>query len=101
MTGLACRKSIGVDNPRSCLIYAQSIETSSKEECEQCLKVLVDQYPYLTDAIVLLAKFLERQAKYTEAVSILEKAAEVSTNLWPLIITFLVKFESDYPRDSR
>lgn len=56
MAGLACRKSIGTDNPRSCLIYAQSIEKSLPDECEQCLKALVDQFPYLTDAVVLLGK---------------------------------------------
>jgi uncharacterized protein HemY len=78
MTGLACRKSVGTENPRSCLIYAQSIEMSSKEECEQCLEVIVEKFPYLTDAVVLLAKFMERRAKYNEAVRMLEKAAEVS-----------------------
>ncbi|KAI6176058.1 Anaphase-promoting complex subunit 7 [Aphelenchoides bicaudatus] len=93
LIGQACRKSIGLNNPRAMFIYAQSIEhSSSKDEYEQCLRSLVQQFPYLTDGVVTLGRFLERKGRYNDAIQILEKASE--TNLNPIIQEILTDLKS-------
>jgi hypothetical protein len=50
-----------------------------KGEFERQIKSLVDEAPFLTDAIVLLANYYNREMKnFDEALVILKKAAEVN-----------------------
>lgn len=93
-TGQACLKHIGNENPRAVFIYAQSIynDPQMKEEFEKQIKTLVKTSPFLTDAIVLFAKYYDReQHNYSEAVETLRKAAE--TNLNPIVQTIISDME--------
>jgi hypothetical protein len=86
---------IGPENPRANFIYAQSIygEPGRKEEFERMIKKIVEESPFLTDAILLLAKYYDREAcNYSNAVEILKKAAEVNLN--PIVQSITNDMES-------
>ena len=100
-TGHSCLKNIGNENPRSLFIYAQSIfsDPTMKDEFERRIKQIVDEFPYLSDAILLLAKFYDReQRNYADALKAIKKASQVSTCLFSIYTIILVQPQSDHPK---